>query len=350
MSLADRIRTRALELGFDVVGIAPARPPPHADALRPWLEQGYEGGMSWMARAPERRADPCEVLPRARAVVTVGVSCFAAEPPPETWNDPLRGRIARYAWGRDYHNVLLPMLEDLASFVVRELHDAVLFKAYVDTGPVLERAVAEAAGIGFTGRNTMLISRTFGSYLFLGELLLDGELEPDPPVEHAAPKAGHPCGACRRCLAACPTGAFPEPYVLDARRCISYLTIEHKGPIPAELRPLMRNWIFGCDECQQVCPWVRRFSKPGKLRFLAFDPERCAPKLADLMALDERAFQERFAGTPILRLGRTRLLRNAAVALGNAGDPSAKEVLEPAAADPDPLIREHAAWALGQLR
>ena len=227
-------------------------------------------------------------------------------------------------------------------------------KTYVDTGPVLERDFAAQAGLGFIGKNTNLIHPNFGSYVFLGEILTDWEsahsLAPDNRRQGLHPSQRPSCGRCGRCLKACPTQAFPEPYVLDARRCISYLTIEHKGPIPEDLRPKMGHWIFGCDECQQVCPWVLRFSKPGRQRFLRFDENRCAPKLIELMALNEAGFRERFSGTPVLRAKRSGCLRNVAVALGNGGHPSSAPVLEKAARDPDPLVREHAHWALEKIR
>ena len=341
MSLTDRICEAAHNMGFDMAGIAPAGAPRHAEAFRLWLDRGFSADMKWMGR------DPGRLLPTAGPVVVVGLSYFVEEPPPEIWNDPLRGRIARYAWGRDYHEVMLPMLRELGVFVARETGADVRFRACVDTGPILERDAAERAGLGFVGKNTNLISRPFGSYLFLGEILVDREL--GPPISNLKSEIVNPCASCRRCLNACPTGALVEPYVLDARRCISYLTIEHRDAISEDLRPLLGHWIFGCDECQQVCPWVIQFSRPGRRRFLGFDPNRCAPRLADLLALDEAAFRERFAGTPVLRAKRSGLLRNAAIALGNSADPAARDILERAAKDADPQVREYAAWAARRL-
>jgi epoxyqueuosine reductase len=248
----------------------------------------------------------------------------------------LRGRIARFAWGSDYHEVLLPRLRALAQFV-----GSCNAKAYTDSGPLLARDIAASAGLGFVGRNTMFIRPRMGSLVLLGELLLDVELEYDA----ADVGPGNPCGNCRRCLDACPTGAFVDEYVLDASNCISYLTIENKGSIPEGLRRKMGNWIFGCDECQVVCPWVRRYSRPSARPFLSWDPDRCAPELAELLQMDEAAFRRRFAGTPVLRAKRRGLLRNAAVALGNSGDASALPILRRAQEDGEPLVREHAAWA-----
>jgi epoxyqueuosine reductase len=356
-NIGERIKEEALRLGFDLAGVAAAGRPRHADAFLAWLSRGRHAGMAWMARNPERRLDPALVLPGARSVVVAGLSYHAGEPPADLWNDPLRGRIARYAWGRDYHDVMLPMLEELALWIRSELGEPLAWRAYVDTGPVLEREAAAAAGIGFIGKNTLLIHPSIGSYLFLGEILLDRSIEPDVPAREDggladAPPAAGPgtCGSCRRCLAACPTGALDAAYDLDSRRCISYLTIEHRGSLPQELRPLMGNWIFGCDDCQSVCPWVRRFARSGRVRFLRAEPDLMAPDLAGLLALDEGAFRERFAGTPMLRAKRGGLLRNAAIALGNGGSPAAIPALEQAIRDADPIVREHAAWALERLR
>jgi epoxyqueuosine reductase len=355
-SSSERIKEEARRLGFDLVGIAAAKRPFHAGAFLDWLSLGRHAGMGWMSRDPERRLDPGRVLPGARSVVVVGLSYFTADPPPEIWNDPARGRIARYAWGRDYHEVLLPMLEELGAFIESEVGEPLARRAYVDTGPVLEREVAATAGIGFVGKNTLLISPRLGSYVLLGEILLNRELTPDEPageggavLHDAGVDRLGTCGSCMRCQSACPTRAFPTPHVLDSRRCISYLTIEHRGSIPEELRPLMGNWIFGCDECQTVCPWVRQFSGQGRVKFLSPDPDRMAPKLTDLLQLDESAFRDRFAGSPVLRSKRCGLLRNAAIALGNSGSPDAIPALHGAAADADPLVREHANWALRRI-
>jgi epoxyqueuosine reductase len=241
----------------------------------------------------------------------------------------------------DYHDVMIPRLERLAAFVGAEAGRNVMHRAYVDTGPVLERAYAARAGLGFIGKNTCLIHPRIGSWLFLGEILVDVDLDPTITQTRTS------CGTCRRCLDACPTGALVAPYVLDARRCISYLTIELKGSIPHEFRSLMGNWIYGCDVCQVVCPW-QRFARPTKEQsFVADGANRAAPVLLDLIEMDEEAFQERYKDSPILRIGRRRLLRNTAVALGNWGDERAVPALIRALMDVEPLVRGHAAWALG---
>jgi len=347
MKALTRIEEKACAIGFDLFGAAPVIRSPHADTFRHWLDRGYSAEMSWMGAHPDKRENPSRILADARSVVTVGVSYFVREPPPELWNDPLRGRIARYAWGPDYHDVVLPMLRELAEFIAAESNTPVSYRAYVDTGPVLERDVAEQAAMGFVGKNTMLINSEFGSLIFLGEIITSAEITENG--RRKTEDGNNDCGNCKRCLNACPTHAFPEPYLLDARRCISYQTIENKGSIPEEIRVAMGNWIFGCDECQSVCPYVRKFSKPSRKPFLKFEPETCVPLLTDLLQLDAGAFKERFRGTPIIRSKRRGLLRNAAVALGNSGDLSVLPVLEQARHDQEPLVREHAEWAIQRL-
>jgi epoxyqueuosine reductase len=388
MSFSQLIKEKAYNLGFDLIGLAPAERAPHAEAYRRWLGQGYNAQMAWLGREPERRADPRQVLPGAQAVVVVGLSYFVLNPPLELWNDPARGRIARYAWGLDYHQVMLPRLRELGDFVEKEAGKMINRRTYVDTGPVLERDFAAQAGLGFIGKNTLLINPSIGSYLFLGEILVDVELEYDEPAPDGGascrldpasirppqtlPKGGRTlsdapplegtegghlrvskrlgtCGNCTRCLNICPTHAFPVPYILDSSRCISYLTIELKGSMPLELRPLMGNWIFGCDACQEICPWVRRYSRPSRESFLSYNPDRAAPKLVDLMRLDDVAFRARFKGTPLLRPRRRGLLRNVAVALGNWGSPEALPSLKQALQDPEPLVREHVRWAIDRI-
>jgi len=336
-----RLEEQAHSLGFDLVGVAPAQTPAEAlQAYLGWLARGDYGEMAYMARADRvaRRADPALILPGVRSLVCVAVHYDSGPPPPV---DPLHGRVARYAWGQDYHDWMLPRLEELAAWLRAEAGGAA-HRAYVDTGPLLERAFAARAGLGFIGKNTCLIHPRLGSWLLLGVLLVDVELPAGKPLP---PR----CGSCTRCLDACPTGALTAPYRLDARRCIACLTIEHGGPIPPELRPLLGDRVFGCDECQTVCPW-QRFSPPTAVAaFRAADAGRAAPSLLELLAMDEEAFRRRFAGTPLLRTGRERLQRNAAVALGNAGDPRAVPALRRALDDPSPLVREHAAWALERL-
>ncbi len=346
-SLATAIIEKASAIGFDAAGISPTAPSSRRAEFDRWIASGMNAGMNWLARDPQRRTDPAQILPGVKSIVSVGLSYQVEDPPPLLWNDPLRGRVARYAWGHDYHDEMLPMLEELGEFIRHELGagaDAIS-RCDVDTGPLFEREIAERADLGFIGKNTMLISRGFGSYLLLGEILLTANVAEE--CGENVPKGT--CGNCERCQAACPTHAFPAPYILDSRLCISYLTIENKGAIPEELRPKIGNWIFGCDECQSVCPWVKQFRKPGRQLFLKFDPEFCAPQLSALLALDDAAFKSRFAGTPLLRPKRRGLLRNVCVALGNSGRREALPALECAARDAEPLIREHAEWAIRQI-
>ncbi len=376
MSLTEVVKEKAYELDFDLIGIAPARRAPHADAYASWVDSGYAATMGYMARDVVRRQDPRRVLPGARSVVVAGLSYFVADPPADLWNDPSRGRIARYAWGADYHEVMVPRLRQLAEFITRQTRREVQSRLYVDTGPVLERDFAAQAGLGFIGKNTCLINPAMGSYLFLGEILVNLELDYDEPATDSGAQIGFEarqgrainrgggsgfgvsspctrrvatCGACTRCLETCPTRAFSAPYILDSNRCISFLTIELKGSIPLELRPMIGNWIFGCDACQSTCPWPRRFSRPSRLDFLNYDPEQIAPKLLDLISLNDDEFRTRFRQTPLWRVKRRGLLRNVAVALGNWGNPQAVPALRRALDDPEPLIREHAAWALAQI-
>ena len=364
MGLTERICKKAHDIGFDLVGVAPARPTPHLEAYHAWLERGYHGEMGYMARPDrvERRADPSRILPGVRSVVCVGLNYYPGTLPAESERDPARGLISNYAWGLDYHDLMLSRLEELVAFIKAgpgsEVGRAIgcipsaTSRAYVDTGPVLERAYAAEAGLGFVGKNTCLIHPRMGSWLFLGEILLDIELDPTAAAGMETRPTGRPvrgdCGTCQRCLDACPTGALVAPRVLDARRCISYLTIELKGPIPHELRPLIGHWIYGCDVCQAACPW-QRFARPTQeTGFHAVELDRAAPLLSDVIAISEKTFRQRYANTPILRIGRRRLLRNAAVALGNWQDDRAIPILANALTDAEPLVRGHAAWALGR--
>ena len=360
MTLAERIKDKAVELGFDLVGIGPAQRSVNAEAFESWLAEGHHGEMAWLERDPARRSDPRAVVPGARSVISVGLSYYAGEPDPQYWDDPLRGRIARYAWGRDYHKIMPRMLKQLAEFLEAESGSEISSRVYVDTGPVLEHDAAASAGLGFTGKHTLTISPLKGSYLFLGEILSTAELDLDvgatergtelSKTNDAGRVLNGTCGSCRRCLNVCPTHAFPAAYVLDGRRCISYLTIELRDAIPEELRPKMKNWIYGCDECQSVCPWVQRVNEPRQDDWMRCEPDIYAPDLFELMALDDEGFIERFAGRPIVRTKRRGLLRNAAIALGNSGCAEAIPVLEKALQDQEPLIREAATWALEQLR
>ena len=324
MNLIEQIRSEALQLGFDLAGIAPISPVPHVDAYRDWIAHGYHGEMGYMARPDrvERRDNPGVILPGARAIVCVGLNYYPGPLPGDLARDASRGLIANYAWGIDYHDLMRPRLEELAAFIRAQTGGNATTRVYVDTGPILERAYAAAAGLGFIGKNTCLIHPRMGSWLFLGEIIIDAELAP--------------------------TGALIAPYILDARRCISYLTIELKGSIPRDLRPLMGNRIYGCDACQQVCPW-QRFASPTRERsFHTEEINRAAPPLAELVEMDEAAFQQRYAESPVARIRRGRLLRNATVALGNWGDERAIKPLSKALQDADPLVRGHAVWALGR--
>ncbi|MCX7005804.1 MAG: tRNA epoxyqueuosine(34) reductase QueG [Kiritimatiellaeota bacterium] len=346
-SNSEKIRSQALALGFDLVGLAPARRAEHADALLPWLASGCHAGMGWMARDPEIRADPARLLAGAKSIVCVALAYGAEIPPAKFWDDPLRGRVARFAWGPNYHDLIAPRLEELARFIARDLGRSLAWKVAVDSVPILERDHAARAGLGYVGRSTLLVSPRYGSLLLLGELLLDLELDDyDQPLTPA-------CCAENYCATACPTGALFKPHQLDARRCLSWLTIENKGAIPEEMRPRMGRWIFGCDECQTSCQWPvvsgHALDETKLHAAFRFQPEISTPRLDELLALDERAFRERFAGTPLARAKRRGLLRNAAVALGNSGSPAARPALERAAVDPEELIRTHAIWALQRL-
>ena len=349
MNLSARIYSKAYDLGFELVGVAPVYPVPYLEAYQSWIDHGYHGEMVYMARPDrvERRENPDRIVPGVRSVICVGLNYYPGPMIADVGQDPSRGLISNYAWGIDYHDLMVPRLEELSDFVDAELGARTgrgsTYRVYVDTGPVLERAYAAQAGLGFIGKNTCLIHPQKGSWLFLGEILTDVELDP------TSGEAGVSCGTCRRCLDACPTKALVAPYVLDARRCISYLTIELRGPIPVELRPLIKNRVYGCDECQVVCPW-QRFARPTEVdAFQAAGPDRAAPALVDILAMSEKAFRGHYEGTPVLRIGRSRLLRNAAIALGNWGSERATGALERALVDAEPLVRGHAAWALGRI-
>lgn len=339
------VQARAAELGFDLCRVTSAAPPESADRFLRWMAAGHHGDMTWMERQAARRTDLQQVLSGARSVICLAAS-YPATPPadaggPAASAESPRGVVARYARAGDYHDVLAGPLEALTQFVNQLGGPQTRSRWYVDTGPVLERDLAQRAGLGFIGRHTNLISRRLGNWFVLAEILTTLELEPDPPERNH-------CGTCTRCLAACPTGAIRAPFELDARRCISYLTIELKGPIPVELRPAVGTRIFGCDDCLEVCPW-NRFARAGRLMAAHARPDLALPALLELLALDEAGFRARFAGTPLLRTRRRGLLRNVCVALGNAGDRRALPALLRAASDPEPLIAEHAGWAVEQL-
>jgi epoxyqueuosine reductase len=344
--IREAIRAEALALGFDAVGFAAAHLAEQARAdLGEFLERGYHGDMGWLADTRARRGDPQTLWPEARTIVVLGLNYGPGDDPLAALVDPERGAISVYARGRDYHDTLKRRLKALARWIAArwpaELPGGL--KVFVDTAPVMEKPLAAEAGLGWQGKHTNLVSREFGSWLFLGEIYLSLALAPDDS------ESDH-CGACRRCLDVCPTNAFPAPYQLDARRCISYLTIEHKGPIPHELRPAIGNRIFGCDDCLAVCPWNKFARATTEPEFRPRDA-LTAPALAELAALDDAGFRARFAGTAVKRIGRNRFLRNVLIAIGNVPEPAAELVAAArrCLADSSPLVRGAAVWAFGRI-
>src|SRR5579864_1559705 len=340
--IREAIRGQALAMGFDAVGFAEARLAEQARAdLGEFLARGYHGDMGWLAATAERRGDPQTLWPDARTIVVLGLNYAGDDDPLTAAADPQRGAISVYARGRDYHDTLKRRLKALASWIAARWPGEL--KVFVDTAPVMEKPLAKEAGLGWQGKHTNLVSREFGSWLFLGEIYLSLALTPD------AAERDH-CGGCRRCLDACPTDAFPAPYRLDARRCISYLTIEHKGPIPHELRPLIGNRIFGCDDCLAVCPW-NKFARASEEPEFLPRAGLTSPLLAELAGLDDAGFRARFAGTAVKRIGRNRFLRNVLVAIGNVPRPTSELVSASRRAldDPSPLVRGAAVWAFSRV-
>jgi epoxyqueuosine reductase len=359
--MKERIHQRARELGFDECRFASAGAPETGSRLEQWLTHGSHGEMAWLERNAAKRRDPQLVLPGARSVITLAVSYHeeAGRAVPcrpldgahgvtrpthdrQTTRNTTHGIIARYARHADYHDVLAAPLKALAQFVDEAGGTGTRSLWYVDTGPILEREFAQRSGIGFVGKHTNVISRRYGNWILLAEILTTLELEPDPPVKNR-------CGSCTRCITACPTNAITAPFRLDARLCISYLTIELKGAIPVELRPAIGNRIFGCDDCLAACPW-NRFAQEGALMRRHARADLREPDLLKLLKLDETGFKQRFQGTPILRSKRRGLLRNICVALGNTGGKKALPELEKAAKDSEPMIAEHAQWALAEIK
>jgi epoxyqueuosine reductase len=345
--LRDRLAAKAEELGFAAFGVARADAAPEtALRLDQWLRSGAHGDMIWMEETAARRGSPASLWPEVKSVISLGMSYAPAGDPLALADSPDRGRISVYAQGADYHDVVKKALKALARWLIaeaeRENGPGAELKVFVDTAPVMEKPLAEAAGLGWQGKHTNLVSRRDGSWLFLGAIYTTIELEPDHPHQER-------CGSCTRCLDICPTDAFPAPFQLDARRCISYLTIEHKGPIPEEFRAAIGNRIYGCDDCLAVCPW-NRFAETARTH-RAFLPraELAAPALADLLALDDPAFRRLFAGSPIKRIGRNRMVRNAAIAAGNSGLAEMIPYLRPLAEDEDSVVAEAARWALERL-
>lgn len=321
-------------LGFALCRVAPAVTPPHAQAYRQWLAEGCAGEMGWMERNAERRTDPQLVLPGAKSVVVLAMN-YA---PGTVERIGAMDRIARYAWNEDYHDVIEPKLRQIDTFLRQ--HGGVQ-RSYVDAGPVLERDFAALAGAGWHGKSTMLIHPKLGAWFFLAEVFTTLEIPPDESIPDR-------CGQCTRCMDACPTGAITAPHHLDVRRCIAYLTIEHKGSIPEALRPLIGGRIYGCDDCAAACPWNRFAQASREAAFVARPAVQIS--LRELLALDDEAFRTLFRGSPIKRIKRRGLLRNVCVALGNSGTRADLPALERPAADPEPLIAEHARWAVEQIR
>jgi epoxyqueuosine reductase len=343
--LRDAIRDEALRLGFDAVGFAPANLAPEAreerlQRLGEFLDAGWQGDMGWLGERTEQRADPQTLWQEAKTVVSLAINYAPTSDPLKILKHDERAAISVYAQGRDYHDVMKSKLKALGRFIWDTYRHGV--KVFVDTAPLMEKPAAQAVGHGWQGKHTNLVSRQFGSWLFLGEILLSVDL----PADSA--ETDH-CGQCRACLDICPTNAIPAPYRLEARRCISYLTIEHEGPIDRELRPLLGNRIYGCDDCLAVCPW-NKFAKQARETALMPRPELDAPLLSELAALDDAAFRKRFAGTAIKRIGRDRFVRNVAYALGNATRrETALPAVERLLGDSSPLVRGAAVWALSRL-
>lgn len=341
LQLRDRLMREAEALGFAAIGIASSDcAPKSGERLRQWLTSGAHGDMIWMEETADRRASPAGLWPEVRTVISLGMSYAPATDPLALSADGDVGRISVYAQGADYHDVVKKALKALARWLVAEA--GCELKVFVDTAPVMEKPLAEAAGLGWQGKHTNLVSRTDGNWLFLGAIYTTLEIAPSTP--HRV----H-CGSCSACLDACPTQAFPAPFQLDARRCISYLTIEHKGPIPQEFREAIGNRVYGCDDCLAVCPW-NRFADAAR-RNQAFVPraELVAPALADLLALDDAGFRQVFAGSPIKRIGRNRMVRNAAIAAGNSGNAALAQQLEALTQDTDEVVAEAARWALARI-
>ena len=341
-TLKDAIKAEAQRLGFAACGFARADAAPEAGLdLKRWLAAGHHGTMGWMEERADQRVSPLALWPGARSAIALGMSYAPASNPLALAGEPRLGRISAYAQGGDYHKTVKKGLKALARFIVAR--SPTELKVFVDTAPVMEKPLSAAAGIGWQGKHTNLVSREHGSWLFLGVILTSLELEPDAPAQ---PR----CGSCTRCLDACPTQAFDGANRIDARRCISYLTIEHSGPIPHEFRRAIGNRIYGCDDCLAVCPWNRFAEAAAANRAFLPRAALAAPRLGDLLALDDAGFRAMFAGSPIKRIGRNRMVRNCLVAAGNSGDPQLAEDVRPHVDDPDPVVAEAAHWALEQLQ
>jgi epoxyqueuosine reductase len=352
MVLKNEIAAEAKRLGFNLVGVARPAPPPHVNVYENWLEQGRHGEMSYLSteRARARRADPSLILPQCKSILVLGMDHTIPAPSEmipgkdDPQDQTFSGRIASYAWGKDYHDVIPLRLQELVEFIEARVGEPLPNRYYTDTGPILERELAQRAGLGWIGKNTCLINPAHGSYFLLAEIFLGIDLEPDPPF------TADRCGTCSRCLEACPTGCIQPDRTIDASQCISYLTIELKGSIPLELRPNIGNWIFGCDICQQVCPWNQRFADSNGVKGLTGNAQFGFPDPIEELSLSPQEFNRKFKGSPIKRAKRRGYLRNAAVVLGNLKPATAVLSLTESLSDePEPLIRGHAAWALGQI-
>jgi len=339
-STSEQIRARALALGFDACRFTSVTAPwPAGGRLMTFVAEGRHGTMAWMAETLERRAHPTALWPQARSAVMLGLNYGPDRDPLDALRDRSRGAVSVYARGDDYHELIKGRLKQLGGWMASRFGGEL--KVFVDTAPLMEKPLAAQAGLGWQGKHTNLVSREFGSWLFLGSVLTDLDLAPD------APETDH-CGQCRACLDACPTGAFPAPYQIDARRCVSYLTIEHKAPVPVELRPGLGNRIYGCDDCLAVCPW-NKFAQAGREARLAAREGLVSPPLAELAALDDAAFRARFTKSPIKRIGRDRFVRNVLYAIGNSGDPQLAGAAKARLSDPSPLVRGAAVWAVARL-
>ncbi|MBW8755930.1 MAG: tRNA epoxyqueuosine(34) reductase QueG [Sphingomonadales bacterium] len=341
------LAAEAKRLGFAACGVAPAAEDALAAArLGTWLAEGMHGAMGWMEERAHQRRSPVALWPEAKSVIALGMSYAPATDPLALEEHPTRARISVYAQGKDYHDVVKKALKALARWLAEAAKRRGLgeigVKVFVDTAPVLEKPLGEAAGLGWQGKHTNLVSREHGSWLFLGAIYTTLELPADPPGEDR-------CGSCRACQDACPTQAFPAPYRLDARRCISYLTIEHKGPIPEEFRAAMGNRIYGCDDCLAVCPWNKFAEDAAAMQAFLPRAELVAPRLAELLALDDAGFRQLFSGSPIKRIGRDRFVRNCLIAAGNSGDPALLAQVEALRSDHDPTVAEAAEWAVAKL-
>ena len=334
------IKDCALSAGFDIVRVTSADAAPgNVAGLRAYLAAGHHGAMDWMEERAEARADPVSLWPAAKSVIVLGLNYGPDCDPLAVLAQKTRGAISVYAQGDDYHDLVKKKLKAIAGFIFEKYRADV--KVFVDTAPVMEKPLAQKAGLGWQGKHTNLVSREFGSWLFLGSIFTTLDLPAD------APEQDH-CGICHQCLDICPTNAFPAPYRLDARRCISYLTIENKGPIPREFRKAIGNRIYGCDDCLAVCPWNKFASASAELRLSARDELR-APGLAELARLDDAGFRALFRKSPVKRIGRDRFTRNVMIAIGNSGEPGLARAAQDALADPSPLVRGAAVWALSQL-